>query len=65
MANNQSIIVQASGGAWPCRYNVPAKYLRERPKRLMNSLVNVSIWQDRLIIDRYRYPEVTENLELT
>ena len=62
---NQPIIVTATGDVWPYRYEIAAKHLRQRPKRLISDQVDVSIWEDTLIIDRYHFKGVTELLELS
>jgi hypothetical protein len=54
-------VVGAAGNAWPARYSVPVKVLREElPKRLMKPAVEVGIWKSMLEIDRSRCPGAIE-----
>ena len=62
---DKPIIVTATGDAWPCEYEISSKQLLQRPKRLMSAQVDVSIWKDTLIIDRYHFKGITELLELS
>ena len=57
---DELIAAPAQGKAWVDRYFVESKKMRERPKRLMSDPVCISIWKEKLVIDRYRYSTVNE-----
>lgn len=57
---DELIAAPAQGKAWMDRYFVESKKMRERPKRLMSDPVCISIWKEKLVIDRYRYSIVNE-----
>lgn len=56
----QVLAMAAKGEAWPSAYTIPAGSLRCLPRRIMQPVVAVSIFQDRLWIGRTRYSGVHE-----
>jgi hypothetical protein len=52
------IPMSASGPAWSVNHVLPVASLRILPKRLMCESVDVSIWEERLIIDRHGFAGV-------
>lgn len=52
------IAMPAQGNEWANRYSISAGNLRCLPKRLMDPMVQFSIWESRLLIGRNRYRDV-------
>ena len=61
---DKDVIIGAEGTAWSSGFVIPAKNLRELPKRLMSPKIDVSIWNQRIHIDRLRYDGLRERLNL-
>jgi len=58
IAADNFIAMPAQGKGWPNLYSIVAGNLRLLPKRLMNPMVDFSIWESRLLIDRNSYRDV-------
>lgn len=54
-ARNHTVIVPATGEAWPDRYAIEAAELDFIPKRIATDPVRVIVWEDALAIDRRRW----------
>jgi hypothetical protein len=50
----------ANGESWSHRYSIPAGQLRSLPKRLMDELIEISIWNEKLNIARHGYEGVAK-----
>lgn len=48
----ESVIMPGKGEAWTEKFSLSARSLSFLPKRIMNSQVSISIWDEKLIIDR-------------
>jgi hypothetical protein len=58
--NEKRVILQAEGPVWQFHYAIPAGQLRIMPKRLLSEAVDVSIWRNRLQIERSWYDGIVE-----
>ncbi|MDP2646515.1 MAG: hypothetical protein Q8P24_16370 [Desulfobacterales bacterium] len=54
------VALPAEGHPWTLRYTVPAGKLRKLPKRLMETQIDISIWDSRLTIGHWCYGGVME-----
>ncbi len=54
------VALPADGKSWASQYTLSAAKLRKYPKRLMEAQIDVSIWDSRLNIGRWRFEGVTE-----
>lgn len=57
---DKSVLVAAEGSAWPSMFQLFKRDFRRLPKRLMNPIVEVSIWETRLLLGSYRYEVFSE-----
>jgi len=60
---DKSIILVASGEAWPSRYWLPAERLKSLPKRLRRPIEWIGIWNEQLSIGRYQYTGLVEIIQ--
>ena len=50
------IICKAWGAAWPSSYKVKTKFLDFLPKKIIKKDVNISVWEEHLIIGNSQFP---------
>lgn len=54
------VALPAEGKPWATHYMIPAEKLRHLPGRLMHERIGVSVWDSKLLIDRWVYEGVLE-----
>ncbi len=57
------VVMGAVGFPWKVRFLLPVISLKNLPKRLMNSSIDVCIWQGKLHIGKFVYSGIEENKE--
>lgn len=53
--DGKGVILPAEGQPWKNRFTIPAERLRSLPKRIMDEIVEVSVWEETLNVGRNRF----------